>query len=147
MKDISKMMRRRDDIPPFGEQLRSLFFDCMRPLRIILSCVAGGWSYLFFLPGNVLDRPAYHTMKVLATEQTWAIVFASYAVLSFWRIFFSRNRTIAALINLLGLILFTIAGISFYLADLQPTPATLATECGMAVAAWWVMVRTASDDD
>jgi hypothetical protein len=116
------------------------------PTRFMLALAATGWALLLIWPGDTFERPVYRFMKMIGgdnAEAKWCIAWAAHAGGMWWRIFSSVPRPGWALaVHTLGVILFTSSAISIFLTLTYPLPAAVAPDFVLALAAFWVLVRT-----
>lgn len=134
-----------DAVPSVGQQLCCLLLDSTRPTRFLLALVAFGWGYLFMPPGNVLLSQPYQMMALVMPWQGWSAAFLVYGLLAGWTLFRrGGGLSLCWIVNTYGLAVFSVACVSFAAEGLRPTPATLASNVGMVIAAFWIFVRTPS---
>ena len=116
------------------------------PTRFMLALTASTWAFLLAWPGDTFDRPVYRYMLAIAgdhAEIKWCVLWAIHATGMWWRIFSGRPRPYWALaIHSLGVILFSCAAIAIFLTLTHPLPAAAAPDFIMAIASFWVLVRT-----
>lgn len=121
-------------------------FSDTTPTRFLLGLCATSWAGGLLLPGQSLDREAYHYFAAMLgahADQKFAAVWAVYAALTFWRIFSPVPRpAIALAINIAGAMLFASVPLEVYVVRSYPFPIGIAPHIVVAWAAAWVAVRT-----
>lgn len=118
-----------------------------KPTRFFLLLVALGNSLLIGLQSGVLDRPAFVMMKALMDERSWLYLFSGYSLLAAWNLFFSRHVLMSLFVNAYGMTLFLITFVSFAAAALNPAPIILADNLCVVLAAFWVLIRTPTENE
>lgn len=121
------------------------------PTRFMLAFAASLWAMLLYLPGDTFSRPVYRLMAELAGENAelkWAALWTVHAVGMWWRVVAKKPRPyIAFCINSLGVLLFSGAAYSIFFTLTFPLPAAIAPDIVLALAAFWVMVRTSVNSE
>jgi len=116
------------------------------PTRFMLAITASMWAILLAWPGDTSERPTYAYMVSIAgnhAELKWCTLWALHAGGMWWRIFSSTPSASWALaIHTLGLALFSSAAIGVAMTITPPVPAATAPDFVLALAAFWVLVRT-----
>jgi cytochrome c oxidase assembly factor CtaG len=81
-------------------------------------------------------------------ELKWACLWTVHAVGMWWRVVANRPRPYMAFcINSLGVLLFSGAAYSIFFTLTFPLPAAIAPDVVLALAAFWVMVRTSVNSE
>lgn len=113
------------------------------PTRFLLALSGTLWGIFLLLPGDTFDRPVYAYMHMLANENIWALIWLTYSMGMWWRLFSSTNQPKWSLFfHILGAMLYSTTSVSIYLTLITPFPAAISTELALAIAAGWVLVRT-----
>lgn len=116
------------------------------PTRCLLGACAAAWSFGLLLPGQSLDREAYHYFTIMLgsnSDEKFSAVWGVYAALIFWRILSLPHRPRLALaINVYGALLFASVPLEIYAVRPFPFPIGIAHYVAVAAAATWVAVRT-----
>lgn len=116
------------------------------PTRFMLALCATIWALMLLAPGDTFDRPVYRYMAQVAgnhAEEKWTALFSLYAAGLYWRIFSSVSRPKWAFaIHTLGVVLFTSSAVAIMLTRADPLPAAVSSDFVVAMAAFWVLVRT-----
>lgn len=98
---------------------------------------------MLWLPGDTFTRPVYRLMAQFATENVWAALWATHAILLLWRTFSCTKRLYLGLaVNVLGVALFCGAAGAIFATLTYPVPAGISPDMTLALAAIWVFIRT-----
>lgn len=156
--EIMVERRRRDRaenervIVGVGWRLWSLLaYSPTAPTRFMLALAASFWAALLYMPGDTFARPVYRLMAELAgdhAEMKWAALWTAHAVGMWWRLVAKKPRPYTAFcVNSLGVLLFSGAAYSIFFVMTFPIPAAIAPDVVLALAAFWVMVRTSVNSE
>lgn len=112
-------------------------------VRAALILNALWWTVLLLLPGNTFERPVYRYMGAIASEDAWASLFTAYAVMATHRLVSEKDSpTMALVVNVVGCLLFGSTCTAIWCSVPYPVPAGLAPDITMALASFWVLMRT-----
>ena len=125
----------------WGSISRALFDTDLTGIRCALAFSELLWAVLLFWPGNTFDRPTYHIMSHVMTEEAWAIVFVISAMTQISVVvqedFHSRfARYFAAYNTILWVTVVTSMMMSVY-----PPPAAISGEITLAIFTGWIWLR------
>ena len=121
------------------------------PTKFMLAIAATCWAVLLYWPGDTFTRPVYKYMAEVAgadAELKWAALWTIHAAGMWWRTFANKPRPyIAFCVNSLGVLLFSGAAYSIFFTLTYPIPAAIAPDIVLALAAFWVMLRTSVNSE
>lgn len=101
------------------------------------------WAIMLFWPGDTFERQTYWLMAEMMVEHAWALFFL---MNGFFMIIMSTrvwilNFWIEITWTTISCVLWSASCIAMLLA-VYPPPAAISAEISLALAAWWVLVRT-----
>ena len=120
---------------------RALFDSDLVITRLLLGFSELLWAILLAWPGHTFDRPTYHFMAHVMSEEAWAFVFLFSGLTQifivgtegfhglFARYFAGWNAALWVFI------------VTSMLASVYPPPAAISGEIVLALAAVWIWVR------
>lgn len=138
-------MRARDRLHIFCNRLAYLW-RCgdTRPATICVIFSGFLWAGLLLIPGDTIDRPTYrHMHQIIRSDEGWAAVFLTVAMLQLWRLFAitgSRGKWLDFSLKITACFLYGFTAIAC-LTSIFPAPAAMADNIVVAIAAWWDLYR------
>lgn len=127
---------------PIYQKTSYLIFDTdLLGTRLTLGLAELLWSLTLFWPGDTFDRPTYHVMAQLFSENMWAVIFLFSGVTQisiaisgnvnhwFSRIFAGWNAALWVYVT-----------VAMYFS-VYPPPAAISGEAALAIASVWIWVR------
>jgi len=125
--------------------LRLILCSDTRPTKFCLFVGALFWVLGLAAPGDTMMRPSFQTMGMLLNETGWLVLWSIYAFGMLWYTFRHMHWIIAAIINVLGLGLWSIYTLAVIAQTSWPWPAGLASDGAMFFAAFWILIRTGGE--
>ena len=122
--------------------LSRAFFDSdLIATRFMLFIGELSWFIMLLWSGNTFDRPTYSTMKRIANEEVWCILFGLSAFIQIYIIMFEKyDHTLSRVYYYFNAVLWTSSVLSIFYA-VYPPPAAIGMEVAAMLASIWIVVR------
>lgn len=125
----------------WGSISRALFDTDLTGIRCALALSELFWAILLIWPGNTFDRPTYHIMSHVASEEAWALLFFLSAVNQITVVVQEDyNSRFARYFAAYNTVLWVFVIMSMMLS-VSPPPAAISAEITMAIFAGWIWIR------
>ena len=120
---------------------RALWDSDLVATRVSLSLAEFFWAFMLLAPGDTFDRPTYHLMSKVMSEEAWGFIILLSAVtqitivmtetyhITFSKIFAAWNATLWGFL------------VGSMFMSVSPPPAAIGGEVALALAALWVWLR------
>jgi len=124
------------------ERTTELIFDQdLSQTRIILGMSEFFWAFACWYPGDTFDRPIYSTLKGIAPEDVWGLIFFVSAMLQVSVVAFSwHTRFYGRLFAFANFMLWTFVIVSIFTSTTPPLVA-MSGELALVIAAFWSWAR------
>lgn len=124
------------------ERTTELIFDQdLSQTRIILGMSEFFWAFACWYPGDTFDRPIYSTLKGIAPEGVWGLIFFVSALLQVSVVAFSwHTRSYGRLFAFANFMLWTFVIVSIFTST-TPPPVAVSGELALIIAAFWSWAR------
>lgn len=126
---------------------RLIWRSSTEPTSLFLAFAAFCFAALLAWPGDSLANPIYKYMSDLMPEWGWALSYLVYGAAKAWRVLDRvRRPAMALVINIAGLMLVSMPTVCLMLT-VRPLLVGPAFLIASTAAAFWVLLRTAINDD
>lgn len=111
------------------------------PLQYCLAFGSLLWAIFLLAPGNTFERPVYAIMTRFWSEDIWGTLYLFHFIMLLPQVIRPNEFPCWAklVVSALGCALWTSTHISMLIV---PLPAAIAPGISLAVASWWILVRT-----
>lgn len=122
--------------------LQIMFYSDLQATRWTLGFAEFLWAVTLLWPGETFGRPTYHVMAQVMTEEAWGFVFLMSAVTQFAILFQGKyHERFPVIFAAWNAALWAYVVFSMYLS-VTPPPAAISGETALALAAFWVWIRS-----
>lgn len=126
--------------------LINLFWCCdVRPAQFLIGIASIGWALMLAWPGETFERQTYAMMAVIGHELAWAAMFLFVGFTNLHNVVAEFFRPWPTLVSKFDAFITAVVWITAVVAILlaqSPPPAAIAGEIALAVAAFWLFVRS-----
>lgn len=139
----------KDRVPPrvpFHQRMTDIFFNSdLEATTLLLTVAAFTWSILLLYHTELIQRPNFHLLRIIAPEWLWGIAFCiqgcsfGYALLTLRRsaLLFATGPLLACLTWLTSSLAIMFTGVDI--------PAIVLSGLFCAIGSFWILVRYTED--
>ena len=121
---------------------RVAFFSDLHATRFTLGLAEMLWAVTLLWQGDTFGRPTYTVMSHVMSEEAWGLVFLLSGVTQFTILFQGDfHSKFPVRFAAWNAVLWIYVVVSMYLS-VSPPPAAISGELALAIAAFWVYVRS-----